>query len=205
MSTDNKFEELADKEEEDDVKEVPNINGKGNETKQWVEDTFSERKKELEEKETKSNDEGLENPMEKRQIPVESPVMVESQTVDKRGDKDNEADTRSSNKGYDMNQVDQQREEEGNSIIRTGNKMVKETIYLDLQEMTEEEKQQRMDLEEDEDIGENIHHISWEGDISPRKIKTLESGAKRSKSCIPSLSLHVKTRSSKERSEDISE
>lgn len=53
-------------------------------------------------------------------------------------------------------------------------------------------------------MGGNIQNIVREGDLSPRQIKHLESGAKRSKSSLPSLLLQVKTRSSKERLEEIS-
>lgn len=48
-----------------------------------------------------------------------------------------------------------------------------------------------------EEIEENIDKVSRDGDFLPRKF--IESGGKRSKSCQPSLSLQVKTRSSNER------
>lgn len=67
------------------------------------------------------------------------------------------------------------------------------------------EKQLRRDAEEDEYIGENIQTIAKDGDLSPRQIKQLESSAKRSKSCAPSIPLQVKTRNSKESPEDISQ
>lgn len=74
MSTENKFDALADKGDEENIQELQTTNGKGKETKQLVEETFVEKKKAPEECDTKSNEEGSENPMEKRQnaIPLDS-------------------------------------------------------------------------------------------------------------------------------------
>ncbi|KAK6789423.1 hypothetical protein RDI58_013222 [Solanum bulbocastanum] len=52
-------------------------------------------------------------------------------------------------------------------------------------------------MDEDEEIEKNIDKVARYGDFLPRKI--IESEAKRSKSCQPSLPSQVKTRSSKER------
>ncbi|KAK4726405.1 hypothetical protein R3W88_031322 [Solanum pinnatisectum] len=65
----------------------------------------------------------------------------------------------------------------------------------DLQEPTEEEKQNRRDAEEDMEVTKNIDKIARDGDLSPRQINNLKSGVKR---CQPSVPLQVKTRSRKE-------
>ncbi|KAG5605536.1 hypothetical protein H5410_027028 [Solanum commersonii] len=54
-------------------------------------------------------------------------------------------------------------------------------------------------MDEDEEIEENIDKVARDSDFLPRQI--IESEAKRSKSCQPSLPLQVKTRSSKKRSQ----
>lgn len=73
----------------------------------------------------------------------------------------------------------------------------------DLQELTVEEIQEIRDTDEDDEFDDNIDKVGRDGDLSPRKLKILESGTKRSKSNQNIVPLQVKTRSSRERSEDI--
>lgn len=70
-------------------------------------------------------------------------------------------------------------------------------------ELTEEEKKtKKKDNEEDEEIDQNIQTIAVEGDLSPRQLSNLKSGAKKNHLVVP---LQVRTRSSKDSSKGLSQ
>ncbi|KAG5612986.1 hypothetical protein H5410_024267 [Solanum commersonii] len=117
-----------------------------------------------------------------------------------------EQDARSSNMGNTYLEMVGFHEVQDNDEILPENQRRENRIQGDdfpnLQELTWEEIQNRRDKEEDDDFDENIDKVVRDGDLSPRQIKLLESGAKRSKSSQHTVPLQVKTRSSKERSSE---
>lgn len=63
-------------------------------------------------------------------------------------------------------------------------------------------RQKKKDNEEDEEIDQNIQTIAVEGDLSPRQLSNLKSGAKKNHLVVP---LQVRTRSSKDSSKGLSQ
>lgn len=170
VSTENKFGALAvEGEYEEDIQEIQPTKTKDIGTKKWVEDTFGGN----------AGKSGTDSKEDEQTNPVETDQNLkpmDSQTVNKKGGNE---DARISNKVGDLTQGGGSKEEECNSVIKMKEKEDdNKKNYPDLQELTDEEKQQRRDTGEDEDMGENIQNIVREGDLSPRQIQQLESGAK---------------------------
>lgn len=87
-------------------------------------------------------------------------------------------------------------DEEETDEPQSNNSLVRTKTISDLQEMTEEGKEELRDTKEDENMIKNINSTAKGGDLSLRQIESMKSGMKRNH---PSLPLQVQTRSSREK------
>ncbi|KAH0639783.1 hypothetical protein KY285_036369 [Solanum tuberosum] len=170
--------------------------GEEDNTKKWVVEAF---------KDTTNTSRGSETKYKVKQNVMESSnsretiisaIQLGSTQKNKRlevvNQNEEEGDARSSNNETHMNAIVEHikgAENEGESgPIKS---------ILDLEAITEEEKQRRREREEDIEVEENIERMAREGDLSPRHRRVMESSAKRGKQNQPSLPLQVKTRATR--------
>ncbi|WMV25946.1 hypothetical protein MTR67_019331 [Solanum verrucosum] len=202
----NKFKALESQIDDVEGHEGQLQNEKGSGTKRWVEEVFMENKKDGK---YESMSEGVEE--DKEAATRGGDIDGESRS-DIGGNKGKEKQGESDARSYNMNNKTREVNNEVCELNKEEDSVSKQEEIeeshqkriLDLEELSEEEKQKRKDTE-DEEIEENIDSIAKEGDLSPRQIKQLESAAKRNKLSQSSLPLQVQARSSRERVDTISQ
>ncbi|KAH0743369.1 hypothetical protein KY290_031362 [Solanum tuberosum] len=209
ITTGNNFGALNDQEECGETQGGQKVRVKGIETKKWVEEVFQKTSKIDEGNSIKNTEEKINRVDDEETAGSES--FKNSAVIEIRGkQKCSELDARSSNMGNTcLAMVEFQGVQDNDGILsenKIGDNQNQGDEISDLQELTAEEIQKRRDKEEDDEFDEIIDKVGRDWDLSSRKIKLLESGAKKSKANQNTVPLQVKTRSSKERSsEDISQ
>ncbi|KAH0632725.1 hypothetical protein KY284_035511 [Solanum tuberosum] len=197
--TGNKFDALQELEEDG---EDENPHEKGNtkanhevvveSTRKWVEEVFNEKEKGGATGSKRESDQLGSNKENTKKDVVPVHIDLESHSVEKAKNNERDREDHGSTVGNIWREEDEIFEHEGSSnVLQEGVK--------DLQELTNEEKQQMRDTEEDVELDGNIDKVARDGDLSPRQINNLKSGMKK-----PSIPLQVKTRSNKESSRGIS-
>ncbi|KAH0689108.1 hypothetical protein KY289_016466 [Solanum tuberosum] len=195
----NKFDALRELEEDG---EDENPHEKGNtkanhevvveSTRKWVEEVFNEKEKGGATCSKRESDQSGSNKENTKKDVVPVHIDLESHSVEKAKNNERDREDHGSTVGNIWREEDEIFEHEGSSnVLEEGVK--------DLQELTNEEKQQMRDTEEDVELDGNIDKVARDGDLSPRQINNLKSGMKK-----PSIPLQVKTRSNKESSRGIS-